>query len=172
MKMRLLTTVLATVLAVAAFGVFQQQTPNPKLPSWVGKKLPTFSMKGIDGKTITNSSLKGKVIMFDFWATWCAPCKAASPSVDAIAKKYKSKGLVVVGATYGDESGNAKKYQKEHGYSYTFVDSADKLAGQLGINVIPAFVVVDKQGVVRKVFTGYGKGDEKKFEKAVADLLK
>lgn len=170
MKIRNFAAASVAILAIAAFGVAKYQG-NP-LEKYVGKPLPKFSMKTTDGKVLNNASIKGKVVFFDFWATWCGPCKAASPAVDAIAKKYKSKGLMVIGATVSDEPGNAKKYKAEHKYSYTFVDSADKLAEHYGITGIPAFFVVDKNGVIRKVFTGYGPGAEKEFEKAIVALLK
>ncbi|MBX3120366.1 MAG: TlpA family protein disulfide reductase [Fimbriimonadaceae bacterium] len=174
MKTRTIAAILAVAVMAVLLGAGQaQKDPAAELKKWVGKPLPKFSMKTTDGKTVTNASYKNKVVLIDFWATWCGPCKEASPAVDALAKKYKSKGLEVIGATFQDESGKAKEYKAKHKYSYTFVDSADDLGKSIGIQGIPVFILVDKKGVIRHTFFGYSKGkSDKEFEKAIASLVK
>lgn len=141
-----------------------------------GKPFPAFKMTDTNGKVHTNASLKGKVVLLDFWATWCGPCKAASPTMQNLHDKYASKGLVVIGAnTY--EQPNVKataaaKYQKDHKYTYMFTKENDKLAASIGARGIPFFVFIDKQGVVREVATGFGKDQSPaQFEAIVKRLL-
>lgn len=167
--------VLAAVstLALGAAVLFAQGGQGENLK---GKPFPAFKMTDTNGKVHTNASLKGKVVLLDFWATWCGPCKAASPTMQKLHEKYASKGLVVIGANAyeqpKDKAGAAAKYQKEHKYTYTFTKDNDKLAASIGARGIPFFVFIDKQGVVREVATGFGGGSAAQFEKTVQSLLK
>jgi thiol-disulfide isomerase/thioredoxin len=136
-----------------------------------GKPVPAFTMKDTAGKTITNKSLKGKVYVIDFWATWCGPCKQASPGMNELHKKYAKQGLVVLGANISDTPGSALKYKKEHKYGYTFTTGGEKLAQALGVQGIPAFFFVDRNGKIAEVQEGYGPGLDAKFEATVKKLL-
>lgn len=167
-------TVLASA-AVAALAVLAiaQRSDSPE--SFKGKAMPAFKMATIDGKTLTNASLKGKVVLIDFWATWCGPCKMASPSVQKLHEKYGKKGLVVIGANVWEQGDSKKKtadYAKEHKYTYTFTHSNDELAKTLKINGIPTFLLVDKKGVVQMVQVGFDPNStQKELEKAIQRLL-
>jgi thiol-disulfide isomerase/thioredoxin len=156
--------------ALSVFGASFAQAPTGKNPL-EGKKLPAFSMKDLSGKAVTNSSIKGKVVLFDFWATWCGPCMKASPLMQSLHKKYASKGLVVIGAKVLDEEGSASEYAKKHGYTYRFTTGGEELMSSFGFKGIPAFVIVDKKGVVSRVQTGYAPTLDGQFEAKVKQLL-
>src|ERR1700735_2737100 len=99
-------------------------------------------MTTIKGKRLTTKQLRGKVVLFDFWATWCGPCKAASPAMDQLQKHYGKDGFVVIGADVLENApgpSGAKNYAKSHGYGYTFTYDNNGLARTLNINTIPAF---------------------------------
>lgn len=130
------------ILALAALA--GAQTP-PKL---VGKTLPKFAMKGTDGKAITSASLRGKVVLIDLWATWCGPCKLASPTIQKIHDKYAKRGVVVIGANTDASAPEVKAYMKEHGYTYKFATGAQGFLDSTGAPGIPFFVVLDKKGKV------------------------
>ena len=171
--MKMLKHVAALAL-ISSIAVAQAQTPQnrPGPESLTGKAMPKFTMKDLSGKAVTNASLKGKVVIFDFWATWCGPCKAASPLMQDLHKKYAKKGLVVVGANVMDPAPNgAKNYSKEHGYNYLFTTGGDDLARSIGITGIPCFVFMDKKGIVQKVQIGYGDELKIQFEDTVRSLL-
>lgn len=156
----------ALIASLSGFAAAQTTTPD-KL---AGKQMPAFSMTTFEGKKISSSSLKGKAYVLDFWATWCGPCKAASPSLDALQKKYKAKGLVVIGANMGESKSSMKqalKYPKDHKYSYTFTKGNDAFASKLGVTGIPLFIFVNKAGKVVAVETGYGPKSPATFEKHI-----
>jgi cytochrome c biogenesis protein CcmG/thiol:disulfide interchange protein DsbE len=129
---------------------------SPSLDSFVGKPAPMFKMTDLKGKTWTNKSFLGKVVILDFWATWCGPCKQASPYMEKLYKKYKSQGLVVVGAETHDQGdpAQAKAYATEHGYTYPFTVKNDKLEAALNVPGLPTFVVIGKDGRVARTQTG------------------
>ena len=165
------TPALLVLLGLAALGSAQ----NQRFEGFVGKPLPKFTMTTLQGQKITNASLKGKAVLIDFWATWCGPCKAAAPAVQKMHEAYGKKGLMVIGADTFENGmkGTAAPYAKAHKYTYTFTENNDSLATSLGIQGIPAFVLVDKKGIVRQVFMGFDGVDAmfKKFEKAAKPLL-
>ncbi|MFN3683546.1 MAG: TlpA family protein disulfide reductase [Fimbriimonadaceae bacterium] len=162
----------AVVAALAAVSI-AQRSDSPE--AFKGKAMPSFRMSTVDGKTLTNASLKGKVVLIDFWATWCGPCKMASPSVQRLHEKYAKRGLVAIGANVweqGDSKKKAADYAKEHKYTYTFTHSNDELAKTLKVNGIPTFLLVDKKGVVQMVQVGFDpKSTEAELEKAIQRLL-
>ena len=164
------------VTALAASSSFAQD-PNTGLNALVGKPAPAFKMTDIKGKVWTNQNLKGKVVVLDFWATWCGPCKMASPSMQKLHEKYGKKGLVVIGAETleGGAAAGAKKYAAEHHFTYTFTTNNDALTSQLGIAAIPAFVIIGTDGKVARTETGVPSDINKlfpSFEKTIKGLLK
>lgn len=174
MKMKLANRIVPIVLIVGALvaACSAQKEFGPHLK---GKPMVGFTMKDLNGKLHTNASLKGKVVILDFWATWCGPCKAASPTMQKLHDKYASKGLVVIGANVFEQGPGAKTaaagYSKEHHYSYTFTSGNDALAQKLGINGIPAFIFIGKDGKVAEVQTGFDEALAGQFEATVKKLL-
>jgi thiol-disulfide isomerase/thioredoxin len=158
-----------TVLLVSAIFASAQDVTR-----WQGKKLPNVKMTSITGRKITNRTLKGKVVIIDFWATWCGPCKAASPVMQKMHAKYGNRGLVVIGANVFEDPQKkdlAKKYAHEHKYTYTFTVNNDAFAKALGITGIPTMLIVDKKGNIARVVVGYDGGLEAMLDKTIAKLL-
>jgi thiol-disulfide isomerase/thioredoxin len=138
----------------------------------MGKPVPAFSMTSMSGEKLSDKSLRGKVVVLDFWATWCGPCKMASPVMDRVQKKFGSK-VKVIGANVFEENPNAARgYAKEHGYSYTMTLGNDKLATAWKIQGIPLIMVIGKDGKVAKVYEGYFDGLEADISGVVSRLAK
>jgi cytochrome c biogenesis protein CcmG, thiol:disulfide interchange protein DsbE len=159
----------AVLLLVSAVGF--AQGPDPQAS--VGKPLPSFTMRDLSGKTVNNASLRGKVVLIDFWATWCGPCKAASPLMQRLHNTYAKDGLVVLAPIVLDDAGanGARKYQSDNKFTFTFTTGGEALHKSLGFITVPAFVFVDKQGVVRHVASGFRTSDEAAFEARVKQML-
>ncbi|MFM9873843.1 MAG: TlpA family protein disulfide reductase [Fimbriimonadaceae bacterium] len=144
--------------AVLLVGTFFSAIAQNKTNTLEGKAAPKFSLKITDGTKATNASLKGKVVLLDFWATWCGPCKKASPTMQKLHKELYAKGLRVIGVSVmEEEKGKAGvvKYKNEHNYTYAFAYEGDDLAKALKIGGVPEFVLIDRSGKIIDSWDGY-----------------
>lgn len=125
----------------------------------VGKELSDWELKTPDGEVRRLSEHRGKVVLLDFWATWCGPCKLAMPSVQKVHDDYRDRGVVVYGVNvFESDAGKAVDYMKGTDYTYQLLLDGDPLAKEYGIKGIPAFVVIDREG--RAAFSATGATNE------------
>jgi peroxiredoxin len=122
-----------------------------------GRKAPDFVLKDIDGNEAKLADFKGKVVLIDFWASWCGPCKRAMPHIQRIYEKYKDKDVVVLGInTRESQEGKVEPFLKEHKITYrTLVDNDGKVVKQYGVQGIPALFLIDKEGLIQFKQTGF-----------------
>ena len=134
-------------------------------------KAPNFSLKSADGSVVELAKLKGKVVVVNFWATWCGPCRSEIPGFLEVYKQYKPKGLEIVGVSL-DRGGWAevKPFVERYKINYPVVVGDGNLADAYGgIEAIPTTFVVDKNGNIVNKHLGYL--NKAAFEKMVKDLL-
>jgi thiol-disulfide isomerase/thioredoxin len=116
-------------------------------------------------------ALRGRVVLIDFWATWCAPCRVAIPKLDAMQARYGAQGLSVLGVT-ADEAADVAVFAQRMGMRYgVAVDTHGKTSRTYGVVSLPTLVVVDKRGVVRDVAVGYDSGSDARLDAEVQSLL-
>jgi len=122
---------------------------QPQLKAKVGEKALDFTLTGIDGAQFSLQGLKGKVLLLDFWATWCGPCKQVMPTIQKIADEYKDKDVAVFGVnTWERGEGAAQKYMESKGFTYPCLLAGDELAKSYGVPGIPTLLVIGKDGVI------------------------
>ncbi|MFI5336493.1 MAG: redoxin family protein [Opitutales bacterium] len=134
-------------------------------------RAPDWTMTGLDGQPVTAASLKGKVVVVDFWATWCGPCREEIPGYIALQKKYGPAGLVVVGASV-DQKGPAhvKEFAQQNGMRYTLVMADEAAIGAFGgFEAIPTTFLIDRDGNIRHKKTGTMPAEE--YEQLVKSVL-
>ena len=142
---------------------------EPQVPLiQVGTVAPDFEMQELDGKTIKLSDWKGKVVVVDFWATWCGPCKEGLPHTQALASQYKEQGVVVIASCTSDERAKFEAWVRENGAQYPdviFAHDANERGLErasrkhYGVSGIPAQFVIDRDGKVAAYVSGYRKGE-------------
>ncbi len=124
----------------------------------MGAPAPALILPLIDGRTLDLGALKGKVVIVNFWATWCTPCRAEMPSLDAYYRAHRAEGLEVVGVSQDKERDRAKVKTVMGAFSYPAGLGIDARADGFGpINALPATFILDRRGVVRAVLNQDGK---------------
>jgi cytochrome c biogenesis protein CcmG/thiol:disulfide interchange protein DsbE len=114
-----------------------------------------IEMRKLDGSVIKLSEQKGKVVILNFWATWCPPCKAEIPGFVSMHEKYGDKGLVIIGAAV-DEPWKVERFIKDYGVNYHVVIADEKTAAAFGgISGLPTTFVIDTEGKTAKKYVGY-----------------
>lgn len=112
----------------------------------VGAVIPEFELKTLDGKTVKRSELNAKVILLNFWATWCGPCVKEMPSLQKLSDAYSSKGLSVIGINLDEDPESVlEKFLEKHGIKFrSFVDSQGALADRFNVSGLPLTLVIDR----------------------------
>jgi thiol-disulfide isomerase/thioredoxin len=144
---------------------FAQEASSAKTPA------AGWQLNDLNGKMVKSSDFRGKVVILDFWATWCVPCRVEIPHFVELQKQYGDKGLTVIGVSL-DERGVevVKKFAKRFSVNYPIVIGNEKVAEEYGgIDAIPTTFVIDRQGRIVSRHIGYD--DKAAFEKEIQLVL-
>jgi peroxiredoxin len=134
-----------------------------------GKPAPDFSAKNLEDKVVSLKDFKGKVVIVDFWATWCPPCREGLPHVDKIYQTFKDKGVVALAVDVQEPKDKVEQFMKDNKFTFTaLLDSDGKVSEAFKVNGIPQTVIIGRDGLVKKVFVGTGPDSEKLLHDAVA----
>lgn len=160
-------TAVVAASTVAVFGL--TALAGGKGPA-VGSTAPEWTLKDSSGKEHKLSDYRGKIVVMDFWATWCGPCKRAMPTIQKIHEEYKDKGVVVFGVNCWERD-DAQKYMNDKKFTYGLLLKADDVATRYGVEGIPAFFIVDPTGKIAFSESGFGPNSEKEIRAALEKLL-
>jgi peroxiredoxin len=138
----------------------------------VGQPAPAFSLKDMKGNLVTLESFKGMVVFLDFWAPWCQSCKEELPDLDALYKKYASRGFTVLSITVEKSGDMANKYLQNKPVSFpVLVDANGEVAETYSFSGLPASFLIGKDGIIRHKHMGYGKELLNVYEQEITGLL-
>jgi thiol-disulfide isomerase/thioredoxin len=128
-------------------------------PAAVGATVD-FQLPSVDGRKLGPRSFPGQVVVVDFWATWCLPCRLQAQILEPIYRDYKGRGVQFLAANVGETPDEVKKFLKEKPFPYpVLLDSEQETATKLGVFALPTLLVVDKKGKVSYLQSGIADGD-------------
>lgn len=134
---------------------------------------PDFTLKSSTGENVRLAEQRGQVVMLNFWASWCGPCRQEMPLLDGISKKYGKMGFVLYGVNVEEDNTAAKKMLKDLGVSFPILfDTESKLSGLYNVEAMPTSVIIDKKGNIRYIDRGYKAGDENKYKEQIMELIR
>lgn len=139
----------------------------------IGRPAPDFELKDINGKKVKLSEFRGKVVLLNFWATWCGPCKAEMPSLNSLYGALKDKGFVILAISVDASEKPVKSFISEKNITFPVLMDKDKEVSfdQYGVIGIPITFLMDKNGVVVEKFIGETEWDSPDIKNKVLKLL-
>ncbi len=132
---------------------------------------PDFTLKTLDGQEMTLSKLKGKVVLLDFWATWCAPCREAIPHLINLQKTYREKGFEVIGMNVdrGDVE-TVRRFVKSMDIPYPITLTPEEVLRNYGVTGLPTTILIDKAGKIRQKLLGFSSEISKQITSTIVEL--
>jgi peroxiredoxin len=138
-------------------------TVLPSLDVWsmgsrvpaVGMQAEDFSLTDLEGKSQSLSQYRGKIVLVNFWATWCKPCTTEMPAMQKIYDKLRDKGFVVLAVNELEDDAKVREHIKQYGHTFpVLMDRDNKVANQFGVFGLPVSVFIDEKGVVQEYIKG------------------
>lgn len=134
---------------------------------------PNFTLQSQTGETVSLADFKGDVVMINFWATWCGPCRKEMPHLEALHQRYSSLGFKLLGVNVEDNPKGAEKFLEETPVSFEILfDPANKVTALYDVVAMPSTVMVDRNGNMRYIHHGYLPGYENEYQTQVRALLR
>ena len=156
---------LAIIIATTAVGLAAAAS--------VSGPAPNFTLKSLDGKNLKLSEMRGDVILINFWASWCGPCRQEMPLLNSLHKKYEPLGFTVLGVNVEENTDDARGFLSNFPVDFpVLLDNKNKVSKQYDVVAMPTTVVVDRDGNMRFLHKGYKPGDEKAYRQMVKKLIR
>jgi peroxiredoxin len=134
---------------------------------------PDFTLPSLGGANLRLQEQRGRVVMVNFWATWCGPCRVEMPHLARLYEKYRSSGFVVLAVNIDEDPRKAAGLAKQMGMTFpVLLDTEKKVSRLYDLSTMPSTVLIDRDGRVRYVHRGYRDGYEETYDKQIRDLLR
>jgi peroxiredoxin len=134
---------------------------------------PDFTLRSMGGPNLRLKEQRGRVVLVNFWATWCGPCRQEMPHLNRLYDKYRASGFVLLGVNVDDDARKAAEVASKLGVTFPVLLDTDKTVSRLyDMSAMPATVVIDRDGRVRYIHRGYRDGYEATYEQQIRELLK
>jgi peroxiredoxin len=134
---------------------------------------PDFTLKSAEGKNLRLKEQRGQVVLVNFWASWCGPCRQEMPHLNRLYDKYKASGFTLLAVNIDDDARTGSATATKWGLKFPVLLDADKTVSKLyDLGSMPATVLIDRDGKVRFLHRGYREGTEEAYEKQIRELVK
>lgn len=134
---------------------------------------PDFTLKSRSGENIKLSELRGQVVMINFWASWCGPCRQEMPILDQLYQRYEPMGFTLLGVNVEEDSAAAEKVLREIPVSFPVLyDSKNQVSENYQVRAMPSTFLIDRDGKVRYLHKGYKPGYEEDYQQQVRELIR
>jgi peroxiredoxin len=134
---------------------------------------PDFTLRTMDGPNLRLQEQRGRVVLVNFWATWCGPCRQEMPQMNRLYEKYRASGFVLLGVNVDEDPRNAAAVASKLGVKFPVLLDTDKKVSRLyDLATMPSTVLIDRDGRVRYVHRGYTSGVEDQYDRQIRELLK
>lgn len=143
------------------------------LGSLSGQQAPDFALKSLAGKNLRLSEFRGQVVVINFWATWCGPCRKEMPELEKLYQRYRYAGFTVLAVNMDETQAFAERMATRLGVSFPVLHDATQSVSRLyEVDAMPATVIVDRDGKVRSLHRGFNKGTAEIYQTEVRELLR
>lgn len=146
-----------------------EEAPKPQNPL-IGKTAPDFEVETLGGEKVRLSALRGKIVVLDFWATWCGPCREEFPILEKLHREFQEKGVVFLALSTDDEPEKVPPFVKAGEITMSVAMADDEIESAYGISGIPALFLVDPSGTIRHFHEGYHPEIEEKLRQEISAL--
>ncbi len=134
---------------------------------------PDFTLKSLDGGNLRLEEYRGQVVLINFWASWCGPCRQEMPLLDRLHHRYEDTGFAVLGINVEGDSDSAQEIVDKTKVTFPIlIDVGQKVSELYNLEAMPSTVVVDRDGIIRYIHLGYKPGDEAKYVEVVKALIR
>lgn len=145
----------------------------PALAAEISGPAPDFELQSRNGGLVSLSGLRGNVVMINFWATWCGPCRQEMPHLEALYKRYADLGFTILGVNVEEDSSLSDQFLAETPVSFPILfDPKNSVSALYDVNAMPSTVIVDRGGNMRFVHHGYQPGYEDEYQNQIRMLLR
>ena len=139
----------------------------------LGQVAPDFTLKSMAGTNLNLAEQRGKIIVINFWASWCGPCRKEMPVLQKFYEKYQDLGVSVWGVNVEQENQAGRDFLADLKLTFPILfDETNTISANYQVEAMPTTIIIDRDGVVRYAFQGYKPGYEKKYAKAIKKLIR
>lgn len=164
--------VVVALLSTAALTIVPAAAADSTAAGLVGRAAPDFALRSLGNENLRLSEHLGEVVVINFWATWCGPCRQEMPLLDELYNKYRLAGLVLLSVNLDDNLDRATQMARTLKVSYpVLIDERKDVSRAYQVGTLPLTVLIDREGVVRYVSEGYKPGYEKRYADKLRELL-
>jgi DsbE subfamily thiol:disulfide oxidoreductase len=178
---RILLVILVALAGLVAYSARQRLRSSPSAgalsiatyraeASGDRRPAPQFEGPGLDGGTVSSGEFRGRVVVVNFWASWCGPCRQEAPALQRLWERYRDRGVQFLGINFRDDEAAAREYEREFGITFpSVVDPTGKLAFDFQVLALPSTFVVGRDGWIEYHFTGVI--TDELLRRAIEDLV-